>query len=101
MKKSKLYLAIKGGGRRSLHCGLTEDSLLLDAKIIAGFGSATIKKDGGLFYFAPYNLKWEDAKELSEFEEIAKKTPSMTGDTSLICRCVLPFTSGTEMINGF
>jgi hypothetical protein len=74
MKKIQPKPAIKGERGGCLTCSLTETILSLDANIIAGFGSATIRQDGKLFYDAPMNLAWDEAKELSECEEIAKKT---------------------------
>ena len=67
---------IKGARGRRLNCTLIEDIVALDATIIAGFGSATITRDGELFYDAPMHLEWQDATELEELEEIARQNPN-------------------------
>jgi hypothetical protein len=67
--------AIKGGRAGCSHCGYTENKLLMNTKIIAGFGEATIKKNREVIYREEPNTKWENAPTLMKFELLARKTP--------------------------
>ena len=66
---------LKGRIAGCLNCGYTEGKASMKTKIIAGFGTAQIKKNGEIIYNEPPDLEWKDAKTLQVFENMAKKDP--------------------------
>lgn len=63
---------VRGG---CIHCPGNHDRLAMNEKIIAGFGGATIYKDGEIIFDASGDLEWNDAPTLMKFELMARKEP--------------------------
>lgn len=60
-----------------LNCGGTELILNLKTKLYNGFGGWHITKDGVMFFSEDPSVekKWEDLKDMTYIEKIAKKEP--------------------------
>ena len=92
-KKQLQKNSARGG---CLHCPGNHDSIPMNTKIIAGFGSATITKNGKYIYTEKPNLQWEDAPTLMKFELMARKDPNADWRYDLD----LPLSSGVWQRHG-
>lgn len=66
---------LKTSSHTCLNCALDDRTLPMRTKIIAGFGGATITKNGVPVYSADPNQKWDRAKTLITFEKMARHEP--------------------------
>jgi hypothetical protein len=59
-----------------LNCGGTEQTLDLETRLYNSFGGWTITKDGELYFMDDRrDAKWEEWKQLKDFEKEARKDP--------------------------
>ena len=73
--KTKLKKPLNETSHTCLMCATDDRVLPIKSKVIAGFGSATITKDGETVYYEKPNLEWEKAPTLLKFEKMARKDP--------------------------
>lgn len=69
----KLKKALNESSHTCLNCAVDDSILPMDTRIIAGFGSAEITKDGETVYHEEPNTEWENAPTILKFELMARK----------------------------